>query len=426
MVRNVKNVFVEKEENNNEHMVKVPEHVRAVIDTLPPGMKKAHEAVINELRVAAESGRRVVIFADRDPDGASAHGLADIARHLGVKRVDVYHVNRDDIRFKEPTTYVVYDISVTHKQLGDVHPDAKIINIDHHDLVPKGGFPEHPQLVAISNPFYTDRPREKLNREENNQLYPLNPSVQLLHIAALAEYDPKKIAILSAVGAVGDRAHQYSDTIKRFVEVEARANGPTVEDLEKIAGVFELVERFPNKITTNEIVQKYLNAVGSGQPAAILVDEKIRQLNEDWEHVLSKYLKRIDDGEYLAKEMPISGGTVKIVVMHVGPEDEKRIQKIKSAIGSALLDKFKNAKEPVVVAAGQWEPGDVMNYRIGVNPAGQDIGLHAGAIANALASKFGMAGGGHAAVAGAKIPYAERERALEHISEAVRRALGSS
>gem|GEM_PF-6168514 len=65
----------------------------------------------------------------------------------------------------------------------------------------------------------------------------------------------------------------------------------------------------------------------------------------------------------------------------------------------------------------------MLNYRIGVNPAGQDIGLHAGNIANALASKFGMAGGGHAAVAGAKIPYAEREKAVEHIVEAVRRVL---
>ncbi len=404
-------------------MVEIPEHARAVIDTLPAGLRKAHETVVAELKKAAESGRRVIILADKDPDGASAHGLADIAQHLGVKNVEVHHVDRTGVRFTEPATYVVYDISVTDKHLKDVHPEARAINIDHHDLVPKGGFPEHPQLVVVSNPFYTDRPRETLTREENNQLYPLNPSVQLIHIATLAGYDPEKVAILSAVGAVGDRAHQYSDVVRRFVEKEAKAYGLSIEDLQRIADVFELAERFPRAITTDEIVRKYLSAVRNGRPAALLRDEKIMRLNKEWEKTIEKYEKRIHNGEYITKEIPAGKATVKLVILHVDPEDEKRIQKIKSAIGSALLDMFKDSKEPVVVAAGQWEPGDVLNYRIGVNPAGQDLGLHAGKMANTLASKFGMAGGGHAAVAGAKIPYAERERAVEHIVEAVRRAL---
>jgi len=161
-------------------MVYVHDRVQAVIDTLPAGLKKAHETVVTELKNAAKDGKHVIIFADKDPDGASAHGLADIARSLGVKSIDVYHVDRDDVRFTEPATYVVYDISVTDKHLKDVHPEARIINVDHHDLAPRGGFPKHPQLAVAANPFYTDRPREVLTREENNQLYPLNPSVQLL------------------------------------------------------------------------------------------------------------------------------------------------------------------------------------------------------------------------------------------------------
>ena len=227
------------------------------------------------------------------------------------------------------------------------------------------------------------------------------------------------MALLSAVGAVGDRAHQYSNNVRRFVEGEAKSKGLGVADLERVAAVFELAERFPKEITSDEIIQKYLGAVRSGRPLAILEDPKIRRLNEDWNNTFKKYAERIERGEYDVQEVTAGGKHVKVIVMHVDPEDEKRIQKIKSAIGSALLDKFAGVPEPVVVAAGQWEPGDVLNYRIGVNAAGQDVGLHAGRIANLLASKFGMAGGGHAAVAGAKIPYTERERALEHIVRAV-------
>jgi|GEM_PF-4305956 len=258
-------------------MVYVHDRVQAVIDTLPAGLKKAHETVVTELKNAAKDGKHVIIFADKDPDGASAHGLADIARSLGVKSIDVYHVDRDDVRFTEPATYVVYDISVTDKHLKDVHPEARIINVDHHDLAPRGGFPKHPQLAVAANPFYTDR------------------------------------------------------TIRRFVEAEAKAYKLSIEDLQRIADVFELAERFPKDITTDEIVEKYLSAVRNGQPVALLRDEKICKLNEEWRKTLGKYLKRIHDSEFTVKKIPVGDATVKIAIIHVDPEDERRIQKIKSA-----------------------------------------------------------------------------------------------
>jgi len=125
-------------------MAEVPEHVRAVIDSMPQGLKNAHERLIKEIKTAARDGRSLIILADKDPDGASAHGLASIARDLGVKDVTVRHVDRDEVRFTEPATYVVYDISVEERHLKGVNPRARIVNIDHHDLVPKGGFQHIP------------------------------------------------------------------------------------------------------------------------------------------------------------------------------------------------------------------------------------------------------------------------------------------
>ena len=409
----------------------VPPHVEKVIEELHPGLKRAHERVIDELRRSAEEGRKVIIFADTDADGASAHGFADVVRHLGVKDVEVHNVSRDDVRFGEPATYVVYDITVTPKHLEDVHPEARIINIDHHDL--KGGFPEHQQLLVIANPFYTDRPGKNLTREENNHLYPYNPSVQLLNIAKEAGYDPEKVALLSAIGAFGDMAHRYSETIRNFVHREAERYGLSEDDLREIASAFELPERFPGQITTQEIVEKYVNAVRSGDPRILLRDEKVRQLMTQWEETLQKYLKRLKDEKYLEKHtkiVDVNNRKVRLVVVHVDPEDERRIQKIKSAIGSTLKEIFDKDETPTVVAAGQWEShekfGDVLNYRIGVNKAGLDIGLHAGEIARALAGKFNMRGGGHPPIAGAIIPYYEKERAVEHLAEAVKKVLLSS
>ncbi len=143
-----------------------------------------------------------------------------------------------------------------------------------------------------------------------------------------------------------------------------------------------------------------------------------------WEEVLQRNRHRIEEGMYDHGTVKIGNKQVRIVVYHVPEDDARRVQKIKSALGSYLLDKFKDSPEPIIVAAGQLEQGNVINYRIGANPAAVNAGLHAGDIARALAGKFGLSGGGHAVVAGAKIPHTERDRAMEHLKDVLRQLYG--
>ncbi len=223
---------------------------------------------------------------------------------------------------------------------------------------------------------------------------------------------------------MGDRAHRYLKEVQYFVDAVARSHGLTTEDLERVADLFEMPERFPGRISPEEVRDIVLSAVKKGEPMAALEHPRIAPLVRTWRELLEKNLERIEMGEYASKTARIGEIPVKIVIYHVPEDEAKRVQKIKSAVGSYLLDKFANSPEPVIVAAGQLEPGDVINYRIGANTAAVNAGLHAGDIARELAGRFGLSGGGHAVVAGAKIPHSEKDRILEHMEEAIHRLYG--
>ncbi|MDN5358254.1 MAG: hypothetical protein PWP76_97 [Candidatus Diapherotrites archaeon] len=409
------------------------EAARRLIESMPEKLRKEHEKIISALKDAVAEGKSIVVFADTDADGASAEAWRIIAKKLGARdeNIEVRHVDRSNVKFDRDAFYIVHDITLLPAHLQNVAAGAKIVNIDHHG--PRLGEDEsydtvlnHPAVVAVANPFATevDSPgKTKMSREDSSRLYAFNPSAQLVHIAHRVGANDM-IYKLAAIGIVGDRAHQYSDVAREFAEAVARKTSATIEDLAKLAGLFELQENFPGKVTAEEIKADILAGLRENDLKSIPRSKKLRELLEKKEKVLEKYLERVKRGEYEKEELEVNGKPVRIILIHVDDDDAKEVQKIKSDLGSALLDKFSKDPTPTVVLAGQWEPGDVVNYRIGVNGAGQDIGLHAGEIARTLSSRFELPGGGHAAVGGSKIPHSEKERAMEHIKDVLKSIYG--
>ncbi len=164
------------------------EAIRELVDSMPDHLREQHRNLVGFLRDVAARGEPLTILADKDADGMSAHALAEIARHLDVEHVSVQHVDRDQVSLEEPGAYVVYDITVTPEHEKGRNQEARVADVDHHQ--PRAW----PKIDVISNPFYG---KETAPRE----YYAYNPSVQLVSIADLAGYDPKGVALFSAIGA---------------------------------------------------------------------------------------------------------------------------------------------------------------------------------------------------------------------------------
>ncbi len=405
----------------------VPEHIAAVISTFPNGLLKAHERIIDRIRRAKENNRKIVVLSDGgDADGASAEAYRDIFKAIGHKNYEIRYVDRNNIAFDEPgVLYIVHDLTVEPKHTKDVAKGVEIINVDHHD----NPIADHPALVVVANPFITDRPHEgKLSREESSPIYALNPSIQMLNLARLAGTEPaafRRVELIAAIGAVGDRAHKYRREIADFVSAVARKHGMNVDTVSEVAELFSYPERFPRQVSHETVIRAIMGAIDSGDVSAALSHPVLAKYRQEWQRIIEKYRERVEREQFDHDErVSVGGHTVRLIVAHVDPEDERRVQKIKSEYGSMILEKYDGVKIPVIGAAGQWEPGDVLNYRVVVNDAAADVGFHAGEISRKLAEMFGLRGGGHQKVGGAVIPYSERPHAHRHFKKAINELYG--
>ncbi|NPA76951.1 MAG: hypothetical protein GXN93_04330 [Candidatus Diapherotrites archaeon] len=405
----------------------MPEHIATAISAFPKGLLKAHEDVISQIRRAKESNRKIIVLSDGgDADGASAEAYRDIFKAVGHENYEIRYVDRNNLAFDEPgALYIVHDLTVEPKHTKDVAEGAEIINVDHHD----NPIADHPALVVVANPFVTDRPHEgKLSREESSPLYALNPSIQILNLSRLAGIEPtvfRRIELIAAIGAVGDRAHKYRKEIADFVSAVVKKHGTNVDAVSEVAELFSYPERFPGQVSHETVMRAVMGAIDSGNVSAALEHPVLAKYRQEWQRIINKYHKRVEQEQFdHDEEITVGDHTVRLIVAHIDPEDERRVQKIKSEFGSMILEKYDGVKTPVIGAAGQWEPGDVLNYRVVVNDAAADLGIHAGEIARKVAESFGTRGGGHQKVAGTIIPYSERPNAHKHFKKAISELYG--
>ncbi len=409
-------------------MAGIEEIVNHIVETFPGNLREEHKKIAGILKEHAEKGGTIVIHADADPDGASVHGLVPILERLGAK-VEVHHEDRRSVRFDKPGLHIVYDITVEPYHFEKEEPPASttIINIDHHD----NEVAEHPALVAIANPFKTDKDKILDKIRDTDRFYAYNPSIQSLHLAkrlGATREELENLALYSAIGAVGDKADENNPDVKNFVMNVAKYFGVQYEAFKRAALVFGLSEHFPGKFTEDRARELLKRSIESKNFNIILADPVAGELLRIIEPSLKKYEELFKNGEVdVDHHVETPKGRVRVIVLHIDDDDARRIMKLKSAVGSLMLDIVKDWKEPTVVAAGQYETdkegNEWINYRVGANYAARELGLHAGKLCRVVGKKVGGSGGGHEPVGGLKVPVQEKERIRTHMEHGIRELL---